>query len=325
MLSLRVNGIYSAWMAEFGHACAHCDEIRQSDPYRIANVSYSLIQRDPAGALKRHTLVDIGMGVTQSLLDFERQSDVHVIHEILISHSHFDHVAHLDWLTNALRRNGRPDQPRPVPVYCTQPCWDLGPGRLFPWLVGGAVQHRPISPLEPLILDEIRVTPMQVEHGSTAPGAVGFIIEHPPGADSPRQVSSRQADNVSAIGEARTSSNGPTKIILTCDLLRVGDPRHPAWLDADVCFIESNTWNRNPDTGHQSILDAIDLVRLWKPKRTYLIHYSGFEDARHSRSEVSRPLTHAELKIQVNRHAPDLDIRLARHGMMLPADEPWPI
>src|SRR5690606_32103804 len=114
------------------------------------------------------------------------------------------------------------------------------------------------------------------------------------------------------------------KVVLTCDPLRVPEPGHPAWQGADVCFIESNTWNRNPDTGHQSILDAIELIRRRKPRRTYLIHYSGFEDARHTASEVSRPLTHAELTAQVRRHAPDLDIHLARHGMILPLDEPWP-
>src|SRR5690349_5120366 len=127
MFALRVNGICSAWMAEFGHQCAHCDELRVGDPYRMANVSYSLVQRSPRGELKRHTVVDLGMGVMQSLLDLERQHDVHVVHEVLLSHSHFDHVAHLDWLSNAVRRNGRPDQPRPLTVYCTQPCWDIGP------------------------------------------------------------------------------------------------------------------------------------------------------------------------------------------------------
>jgi len=296
---LRVNGIYSAWMAEFGHACAHCDEIRASDPYRIANVSYSLVQWDDDGRLARHTLIDIGMGVMQSLLDFEQHHDIHVVHEVLISHSHFDHVAHLDWLANAVRRNGQHDQPRPLPVYCTQPCWDIGPGRLFPWLVGGAVVHAPVMPGQAIELGALRVTPLSVEHGNTAPGAVGFVIE------------GKRGDRI------HSAETPPFKVILTCDLLRVPEPSHAAWHDADLCFIESNTWNRNPDTGHQSILDAIDLVRRWRPRRTYLIHYSGFEDARHTKSDVPHALTLDALEAQVQRHAPDLDVRVARHGMML--------
>lgn len=303
MLNLRVNGICSAWMAEFGHACAHCDEIRETNPYRIANVSYSLVQRAPDQSVLRHTLVDIGLGVCQSLLDFERRHDVHVVHEVLLSHSHFDHVAHLDWLSNAVRRNGRPEQPRPLPVFCTRSCWDVGPGRLFPWLVDKTILHRPIAPGAAFQLGHLRVTPMAVEHGNTAPGAVGFVVEA--ACDDPNTSASR-------------------KIVLTCDLLRVLDPGDPAWFDADVCFIESNTWNRNPDTGHQSILDALELVRRWQPRRAYLIHYSGFEDARHPHSEVPRPLTCSQLAAQVRRYAPDLDIRVARHGMILPLDEPWP-
>ena len=87
---LRVNGIYSAWMAEFGHACAHCDEIRASDPYRIANVSYSLVQGADDGRLARPTLRDIGMGGMQRLLGFEPHHDVHVGHERLNNHPPFD-------------------------------------------------------------------------------------------------------------------------------------------------------------------------------------------------------------------------------------------
>ncbi len=303
MFGLRVNGVCSAWMAEFGHACAHCNELRGGDPYRMANVSYSVLQWSAERALLRHSLVDVGLGVCQSLLEFERTHDVHVVHEVLLSHSHFDHVAHLDWLASAVRRNGRPEQPRPLPVYCARPCWDLGPGRLFPWLVDKAIVHRPIAAGELVTLGDVRVTPMSVEHGSTAPGAVGFIVEAAP---------------------SLAVDGRPLKVILTCDLLRVVDPGHPAWRGADVCFIEANTWNRNPDTGHQSILDALDLVRRWQPRRTYLIHYSGFEDSRHPKSEVPRPLTYAELADVVHRHAPELDVRVARHGMILPLDEPWP-
>ncbi len=301
MLQLRVNGIHSAWMAEFGHDCAHCNEIRDADPYRVANVSYSLIQRRPDGAMRRHTLVDCGLGVMQSLLDFERTHDVHVVHEVFLSHSHFDHVAHLDWLSSAVRRNGRRDQPRPLTVHCTEPCWQTGPQRLFPWLAGSAMVHNPVVPGRAIDVGALRVTPIAVEHGSTAPGAVSYAIE-----------------------VLAPDPGDPKKVVLTCDLLRPASANDPAWFGADVCFIEANTWNRNPDTGHQCIKDALQLVRTWGARRTYLIHYSGYEDARHVHSEVNRPLTWDELGRQVRRAAPDLDVRIAHHGMILPLDEHWP-
>ncbi len=298
---LRVNGIYGAWMAELGHDNPQSDELRATDPYRIANVSYSLVQRDASGHLLRHTLIDAGLGVMQSLLDFEHHHDVRVVNEVLLSHSHFDHVAHLDWLSSVLDRNGRTDQPRPLPVHCTSPCWEVGPGRLFPWLAGSKMEHRPLTPGQALTLGDLRVTPMGVQHGPSAPGAVGFVVEHrPAGADTRR------------------------KVILTCDFLTVDDPDDPLWRDADLCFIESNTWNPCPHTGHQSILDGIELIRRWNPGRTFLIHYSGFEDAEHPEADVNRVLTFDELQRKVSEHAPDRDIRIARHGMIFPLDEPWP-
>lgn len=298
---LRVNGIYGAWMGELGHDNAQTDALRAGDPYRIANVSYSLVQREEDGRLLRHTLIDAGLGVMQSLLDFEHHHGVRVVHEVLLSHSHFDHVAHLDWLSSVLDRNGREEQPRPLPVYCTPPCWEIGPERLFPWLVDTKLRHHPVAPGEVLRFGELRITPLGVQHGATAPGAVGFAVEHrPAGAGTGR------------------------KIVLTCDFLTVNDPDDPGWHDADICFIESNTWNPCPHTGHQSILEGIELIRCWKPKRTYLIHYSGFEDAEHPGAEINRVLTFDELQEQVKRHAPDLDIRVARHGMIFPLDEPWP-
>ncbi len=314
---LRVNGIHSAWMAEFGHACAHCDHLRDHDPYRMANVSYSVVQRDAAGGLLRHTLIDAGLGVMQSLLDFERTHGVHVVHEVLLSHSHFDHVGHLDWLAQATGRNGRADQPRPVEVYCTQACWDTGPGRLFPWLARGegdagkaGLRHRAVVPGEAIALGGLRVTPMAVEHGPTAPGAVGFVVEAggdgdaaAPGGDTGERPAAHRA--------------GLRKVVLTCDMLHPADADDPRWFDADVCFIESNTWNPNPHTGHQSILEALALLRRWRPRVSYLIHYSGFEDADHPGAEVSGPMTPEELQRVVRRHAGELDVRVAEHGMIL--------
>ena len=300
-LELRVNGVHSAWMAEFGHDGAHANELRAGDPYRMANVSYSLIQRDDGGRLLRHTLVDIGLGVMQSLLEMEHAHDVHVVHELLLSHSHFDHVGQLDWLAQATKRNGRADQPRPLPVYCTQPCWEVGPARLFPWLVSDTLCHNEMTSGDAISIGDLSITPVAVEHGKTAPGAVGFVIE-----------------------PTSQSVGGPRKIVLTCDFLTIPDPDNPLWAEPDVLFIESNTWNPNPQTGHQSILEGLELVRRWRPKRTYLIHYSGFEDAEHRGAEVSRPLTFDELRAQVAKHAGDHDIRLARHGLILPCDESWP-
>jgi hypothetical protein len=48
---------------------------------RQANVSYSLVQWTP-GEVVRHTVIDVGMGVVPSLLEFEQTHGVHVGHAI---------------------------------------------------------------------------------------------------------------------------------------------------------------------------------------------------------------------------------------------------
>ena len=69
-LLLRVNGIQAAFGIEFGLDSPRANEGRAGDPYRQANVSYSLVQRQD-GQVVRHTLIDCGMGVVPSLLEFE--------------------------------------------------------------------------------------------------------------------------------------------------------------------------------------------------------------------------------------------------------------
>lgn len=105
-LLLRVNGIQPAFGIEFGLAGPRADE-GGADPYRQANVSYSLVQRKD-GEVVRHTLIYCGMGVVPSLLEFEHTHGVRVV---FITHPHFDHFAQLDWLSICLVRSGRSDQP----------------------------------------------------------------------------------------------------------------------------------------------------------------------------------------------------------------------
>ncbi len=73
---LRVNGIQAAFGIEFGRESPRADEGRATNPYRQANVSYSLVQQK-SGRVLRHTVIDCGMGVVPSLLEFEHSHGVH--------------------------------------------------------------------------------------------------------------------------------------------------------------------------------------------------------------------------------------------------------
>lgn len=289
---LRVNGIQAAFGIEFGFASQRADEGR-TEPYRQANVSYSLVQRRD-GRVLRHTLIDVGMGVVPSLLEFEVAHGVHVVHEVFITHPHFDHFAQMDWLSMALLRNGREDQPRPLPIYASQACWETGPNATFKYLAERS-DFRPVQPGSPITLGDITITPLAVDHGPKAPGAMGFVVQH-----------------------------GTRRIVLSGDFLRVLDEDNPLLFGADVLFLDANTWHPADWTSHQSVLGNLRLVEKWKPKRTYLVHYSGYEDQDHPEDPINGPMSLGRLREELAKVAGDHDIQPALHGTVLGEDACWP-
>jgi phosphoribosyl 1,2-cyclic phosphodiesterase len=292
-LLLRVNGVQAAFGIEFGFSSPRADEGRSTDPYRQANVSFSLLQRS-GGQPVRHTLIDVGMGVVPSLLEFEASHDVHVVHEVLLTHPHFDHFAQLDWLSMALLRNDREDQPRPLPIYASQACWDAGPNAVFRHLAERS-EFRPLQPGAEIVLGDVVVIPFAVDHGPKVTGALGFIIRH-----------------------------GERKIVLTGDFLQVVDEDDPLLDGADVCFMDANTWHPAEWTSHQSVWGNLRLIEKWKPKRVYFLHYSGYEDREHGDDPINQPLGLDRLREELRRIAGPYDIQPAAHGMIVGDDTPWP-
>ena len=144
---LRVNRIQPAFGFEFGLDSPRANEGRATNPYGQANVSYSLVQRQD-GHVVRHTLIDCGMGVIPSLLEFEQSHGVHVVHEVLLTYPHLDHFAQLDWLSMCLLRSGRPDQPLPLPIYASPECWTNGPNGVHRYLAGRS-DFRPLRRASP--------------------------------------------------------------------------------------------------------------------------------------------------------------------------------
>ena len=292
-LLLRVNGIQAAFGIEFGLESPRVQEGRATDPYRQANVSYSIVQRADS-QIVRHTLIDVGMGVVPSLLEFEDSHGVHVVHEVLLTHPHFDHFAQLDWLSMCLLRSNRPDQPRPLPIYASQECWDSGPNRVHRYLAERSC-FRPLQPGAVLSLGDVTVTPFSVDHGPKAPGALGFVVQH-----------------------------GGRKIVITGDFLRVVEEDSHAFFGADVMFMDANTWHPAEWTWHQSVLGNLQLIDKWRPKRAYMIHYSGYEDREHGEDSVNGPMDAVRFRGELRRVAGARDIQPAEHGMVLGDTVPWP-
>lgn len=93
---------------------------------------------------------------------------------------------------------------------------------------------------------------------------------------------------------------------------------------ADVMFLDANTWHPAEWTWHQSVLGNVRLMEKSRPKRAYLLHYSGYEDREHPGDRVSGPLGMERLSEELHRVAGERHIRPARHGMVLGDTEPWP-
>ena len=74
------------------------------------------------------------------------------------------------------------------------------------------------------------------------------------------------------------------------DFLSVPEEDNPLLFDADVMFLDANTWHPAEQSRHQSVLGNLRLIDKWRPKRAYMIHYSGYEDREHANDPVNGPM-----------------------------------
>jgi phosphoribosyl 1,2-cyclic phosphodiesterase len=172
-----------------------------------------------------------------------------------------------------------------LPIHATEKCWQAGPARVFPNLSALSVFH-PFVPGQVLNFGELTILPFAVDHGTTAPGAVGYVVLF-----------------------------ATRKFIFTGDFLSIPNDHSPLFRGADLCFMEATNWHPAPHTGHQSVTEAIRLLRKWTPLQTYLVHYSGAEDLEHSGDAVSGPLGRAQFHSRLAKISAGQNIRLAEHGM----------
>ena len=72
------------------------------------------------------------------------------------------------------------------------------------------------------------------------------------------------------------------------------------------------------------MLGNLHLIDKWRPKRAYMVHYSGYEDREHAGDPVSGPMDAARFRDELCRVADGRDIRPTEHGMVLGDKLPWP-
>jgi ribonuclease BN (tRNA processing enzyme) len=317
---IRINGRGGAWLGDF-YTDTSRDLALHLDPYRRANTSVSIVIRR-AGVLLLHVLVDVGLGALNSLLDFQHQTHINRIDALLLTHPHFDHIAGLDWLAAMVRRSDVAEQLKPMPLYCSAPCYEEAVVRRFTWLKD-LYSHHPIVSGEPFRIEgrqgaAVRITPLAVVHGPTAPGAMIYSIE---------------------------CEEQSKRIVLAWDMLRLapGVDDTPV-RNADLLLVDSTSWHpqyakddpsgtKNHNTWHSSIEEWLGILPIWQPRRTYFIHYSGFSDSNAHEScpdpewaTIKGVMSEGELRTRIRREAErlSLDLRVAQHAMLVPSDEMWP-
>jgi hypothetical protein len=122
----------------------------------------------------------------------------------------------------------------------------------------------------------------------------------------------------------KTIQHGRRKVVITGDFLRVPYEDNPLLYDADVMFLDANTWRPADWTWHQSVLGNLRLIEKWRPKRAYLVHYSGYEDREDAAAPINGPFSVDQFGKALRGLRPDLNSEPARHGMILGDGEPWP-
>ena len=273
-ISFIVNGIDHAFRRKFGCTCDRC-KVREER----ANTSVSLVVRDESkDEIIWHALVDVGLGVVDSLCDKFPPSQAR-LDLLLLTHWHPDHTLNLNSLCETLKRS---KEQQKIKMWCRSGSAEhLRKTHPFEWkhrldVTESGEYHPPGIKLPPIESDRFNfskfslvITPVTVSHSSAdkeKPSSASFVIQWK-----------------------------DTKIVLLWDIDNGND-----WIEnqisneqketvkflsgADYPFIDCNTWSveevNGKNTGHASFQTVKRYARVLNPKQAVLVHLSGHEDRR---------------------------------------------
>ncbi len=318
----RMNGVAAGFLREYG--CRSCPQCSSSKPQ--AHTSASLFIKkgwDEHRETYHHILFDCGLGAIDSLIDFGSPW----VQQLFISHGHAYHSLGLDRLVWGQVRHGGAT---PIEVYCTVETFKAGPKRIYPWFcepMDGKpplLQHYAVNPLTPILLGldiNLRITPVPVYQGQSAPGAVIWVVEF---GEIETQTYKKIVLGWELVhfiprfpSEDRASTY--TDDNPTTEQMHLADIFGNLLSNVDELFFDGNTITPRADTNHMSIEAGLRfLIPETNAKRTWIVHYSGHEDP-------GGPLSYAQLQDWVDQAKQDKfrnlvagkDIRIAQHGMQL--------
>jgi hypothetical protein len=243
---------------------------------RINGVSSHVDQATPNTSLSVlyhgfHLLVDAGNGVEESIKR-GLGSDKHLPDAILITHAQRHHINDLPRL---IREN--------LKIYCTRECSQQIAQEL-PSLAASTSSSSslfsPINPATPFELGPFSIIPVVADNAGDQPGLPGSVIY--------------------------IIKAGARKIVAGWDFLRLqADDESILW-NPDLLVLGTESYNDHPSTGMISVSEAYNIVRRWKSKLCYIVHYSGEKDREDAKNQWHRgpagPLSPDELQKAIDSH-----------------------
>ena len=213
-----------------------------------------------------HLLVDAGNSVEESIK--KGASGKYLPDAILVTNPRRQHISDLPMLT---REN--------VKVYCTPEC-SQQIAEMLPSLATSISLFSPINPGTPFEVGPFSVISVAADNAGDQPGLPGSVVY---------------------IIRARGR-----KIVAAWDFLKLRTDDESILWNPDLLVLGTETYNEHPSTGMISISEAYNIVRSWKAKLCYVLHYSGEKDREDAKNQWHRgpqgPMAPDELQKAIDDH-----------------------
>ena len=240
-----------------------------------------------------HLLVDAGKGVEESIKKGGASSGKYLPDAILITNARRHHISELPAL---IRENAK--------VYCTSECSQQIAQELpsLPTTTSSSSSPSLFSSINPGTQFEVgpfSVIPIAADNTGDEPGKPGSVVY--------------------------IIKAGARKIVAGWDFLKLQSPDESILWNPDLLVLGTETYNEHPSTGMISVSEAYNIVRRWKAKLCYIVHYSGEKDREDAKNQWHRgpagPLSADELQkaidshLQVSGREGKFVIKVAKEGM----------
>ena len=230
--------------------CRVCEEATKNPSSVFARGPPCLLIEKEGGVL----LIDCGQGFKPSAARLFPKLEVSKIDGVILTHDHLDAIIGLDHLREVQVASCPPgtwDITTRMPIYSTQRTLDTCK-RVFPYLfegqfktLTGKLETRAITPGVPFIPEgvDLEIKPFEVEHG-VGYMSLGFLF------------------------------GTKERCAYISDVSRIPESVIEMLKESNISLLVIDSIAESPRPSHFSISQAVETVKLLKPKKTYLVGMS---------------------------------------------------